>query len=109
MDKKVVQFDPEAFYEGCEKMLYKALFFSKESCDNVDCPTEDKYKDTEEFIVALYKDRGMENSKQLVYGTPAGVLTAIVSVLNTFIEKGIIEDEVLKKDIEKIFKDLTEV
>ena len=86
---------------------FNRVMLSKVMNDGV-LNTANNFEDAE-FAIAIYKDKGMSNTRQLLYGTPIEVLVTIVSLLENVINLDIFskeDTELLQKDIKKLINDL---
>lgn len=99
--RKSIEIDQDEFLRGLNKMIIEKTMFGAPDRVNTD-----NYEDTE-MIIAIYKDKGMENTKQMLYGDPAVVLTALCSTFQTFLSKGLLPDPKIEKDIKKLLYDVT--
>lgn len=61
------------------------------------------------FAIAVFKDKGMTNTRQLLYGTPIECLVVIISLLENIMNLGLFNDEdseTIKSDVKKLVEDL---
>ena len=99
LDYENIAMKPEEFLQGLTSMIYKKIILGGTEKES------DNYDDME-LIVAIYKDSNMKKTKQMMYGSPAGIITALVSGLNMLLEQGILPKDI-KEDIEKLMSDIT--
>lgn len=105
MDKDVVKvdIDPYEFTRGLNKIIFDEVL-----CDKQLEGVNQDFLDYEnsKFLVAIYKDRGMLKSKQMMMGDLVSILTALCSALEV-ISNQVLPDPKINKDIKKLLYDLT--
>jgi hypothetical protein len=100
LDYKNVESDPRDFLVG-----FNELYLDRIIRGNIP-ETENPFDFNEmEVIVGVYKDNTMERTKQVMYGSPASILTAITSTLDMLSRQKILEPKI-QKDIDKLMADL---
>ena len=99
-DYKNVESSPREFITG-----FNSLYFDRIILGRVP-ETKDPFDFNEmEVLVGVYKDNTMEKTKQVMYGSPASILTAITSTLDMLSRQKILEPKI-QKDIDKLMADL---
>lgn len=99
-DYKNVESSPKDFING-----FNSLYFDRIILGRVP-ETKDPFDFNEmEVLVGVYKDNTMERTKQVMYGSPASILTAITSTLDMLSRQKILEPKI-QKDIDKLMADL---
>ena len=98
--KRYIDIDQYEFLEGLNKIIIEKAI---EKLD--ENKPFGEFLD-EEVIIAIYKDKTMPSTKQLMYGHPITIIAALLSSLDNLIERGVIADKQVLKDIEKLKYDL---
>ncbi len=106
MDKDIIDvtIDPEEFVKGLNKIIYDEILYPDEPLPGLVNRSDYNYDDSK-YLVAIYKDKGMTKSKQMLMGDYISILTAICSTLDTCVDK-IIPDPKVKEDIKILLNDL---
>lgn len=100
IDYEKVEVGPSEFLQGFDTFFLKRLIMR-------DIPeTKNPFDYNEmEVLVAVYKDNTMERTRQVMFGSPMAILTAITSTLDMLSRQKILEPKI-QKDIEKLMMDL---
>ena len=98
--KRYIEVDQYEFLEGLTKIIIEKAIEKEE-----EKPFAKDFLD-EEVIIALYKDKTMDSTRQLMYGHPAIIIASVLSALDNLIDRGIIKDKRIRKDIDKLRYDL---
>ena len=101
--RKVMESDPNEFLKGFNELVIDTAF--RDDSEEYYKPNPD-WVDDIDFIFAVYKAKGMKNSKQLIYGNEVTTLTVICSVLDNLVHKGFIEDKVIESDVRSLLSHL---
>ena len=100
-NREYVDIDQKDFLTGLVTMIIEKTMIEPESK-----PNSNDWDDTE-CIVAIYKDKGMEKSKQLLYGTPEVVLATLISAIDNLATRQLIPNKKVHKLADKLIKELT--
>lgn len=106
MNKDIVDvtIDPVEFVKGLNKIIFDEVISPDEPLPGLNNRNDYSYDDSK-YLVAIYKDKGMSKSKQMLMGDYISILTAICSTLDTCVDK-IVPDPKVKEDIRILLNDL---
>jgi hypothetical protein len=99
--KEYVDLDQKDFLTGLVKMVIEKTMLDPES------QQDSNDWDNTECIVAIYKDRGMEKSRQLLYGTPEVVLATLISAIDNLATRQLMPNKKVHKLADELIKELT--
>ena len=94
------------FIEGLKNIVLRKIIMQEPISEVGNKVSDNEFRDKMDFVLAVYKDKGMEHSKQLMVGDAICILTAVCSVLDNIISKGMITDKKLIKDVNRLLDDI---
>ena len=103
---RVVETDPQEFIDGLNNMLYRKLIFKEPITEVKKKASDDEYVKDIDFLIAIYKDRGMEHSKQVIAGDTITILTALSSMFDNVVKYINLPDKTIEEDIKKLLSDI---